>query len=59
VNGGETVLDRRGAQVMSAKLGICPRCFRSNIEALRGVLRRCKDCGKYFGQAKPAARRPG
>jgi hypothetical protein len=41
---------------MRRSLGVCPKCFSENVQPLRGVLRKCKNCGKHFGQ--PMRRRP-
>lgn len=42
---------------MTRDYGVCPNCFGANIEALAGVLRRCRDCGKHFGQSRRKGQR--
>lgn len=41
---------------MTREYGVCPTCFSVDIEALDGVLRRCRSCGKHFGQPRRPVR---
>lgn len=41
---------------MKRNLGVCPKCYGENIEARAKVLRKCKDCGRHFGQAPKRGR---
>ncbi len=42
---------------MTRQYGVCPKCFAADIEALDRVLRRCRCCGKHFGQPDRSLRR--